>query len=191
MTLQDWLPDAISAWGQPATPIAADLFRPLMGSFPTGVTIVTTIDENGEPRGMTLNAFMSVSSDPPLLAICVANRSATLAAIRRTGAFAVHVLDERSAHLSKRFSQPAATFDGLFWHRSSTALGVPLLGRGTVAVAECLVDRIVPTGDHELVIGRIVGGRHTEDEPLLYHRRRYASWPATSASLSPPSGTIA
>jgi hypothetical protein len=77
------------------------------------------------------------------------------------------------------------------WHLSSVALGVPRLERAAIAVAEGLVDQIVPTDDHALLLGRIVGGRHTEGEPLLYHRRRYASWLDTSATLTSPSGATA
>lgn len=158
------------------SPVPHELFRSVMGSFPTGVTVVTT-DEGGEPRGMTVNAFMSVSADPPILAVCVAKSSSTLPALKRTGAFAVHVLNQDSAELSRRFASQGSRFEGLDWSRSPR-LGLPLLTHCAIAIAECLVERIIEAGDHELILGRVVGGRHTPDEPLVYHRRRYGRWAA-------------
>jgi flavin reductase (DIM6/NTAB) family NADH-FMN oxidoreductase RutF len=181
VTHVDWLTEATTSWENPRVSVGVDVFRSLMGSFPAGVTVVTTIDHDGSPRGMTLNAFMSVSSEPPMLAICIARNSVTLAATRRTGAFAVHVLDEHSVDLSQRFAGKESSFAGLCWSRSEAALGVPVLADGAIAVAECLVETIVSAGDHDLVLGRIVAGRHSANEPLLYHRRRYAGWPTNSS----------
>lgn len=167
-----------------ADAVDLDLFRALMASFPTGVTVVTTLEPDGSPRGMTLNALTSVSAEPPLLLICVATGSRTLAAIRHTGAFAVNVLDAGSRHIAAMFaSRGPASFDDLLWHRSVRALGVPVLSDHVAARAECLVERVIEAGDHHLVIGAIVGGTAFGAAPLVYHRRGYGGVAAHSDGL--------
>jgi flavin reductase (DIM6/NTAB) family NADH-FMN oxidoreductase RutF len=149
----------------------ADEFRRFMSLWPTGVAVVTTTDRN-TPAGCTVNAVMSVSLAPPLLLVALTTGSATLAAIRRTGTFALNLLAQHQGELCRRFaagSQPDR-FRGLAcqWHGR-----LPLLP-DVVAVAICTVDRTVPCGDHVLVIGAPVwqadGGR---EPPLVFHRRRY------------------
>ena len=76
-------------------PIEKDFFRQVMGQFATGVTVVTTCTERGRPVGLTVNAFCSVSLDPPLVLICVDLRSHALAHIRESGIFVVNILTNR------------------------------------------------------------------------------------------------
>src|ERR1700727_1319520 len=94
--------------------ISSDEFRHAVGHFATGVTVVTSIDADGEPVGTTANAVTSLSLDPPLVLVCFDLNSATLAAIRGHHAFAVNVLGQRQHQLSSNFAKRglAAVWDG-------------------------------------------------------------------------------
>lgn len=155
--------------------VDAEMFRELLGSFPSGVTIVTCRDTAGTPVGLTATAIASVSLLPPQLLICVAEGKYTLEAIRRTGRFAVNILAGNQVDLSRRFATPHPDkFAGVEWV-AGPRTNVPLLA-GAVAHAECEVAQIVPAGDHAIVIGTVVAGDAEGGPPLLYHARRYASW---------------
>ena len=109
--------------------VSAVEFREAMGHFATGVTVVTSIGEDGEPVGTTANAVTSLSLDPPLLLVCFDLSSATLGAIRSHGAFVVNVLGHRQRHLSANFARRglAAAWDGVRHRRGPT--GSPRLRR--------------------------------------------------------------
>ena len=96
--------------------------REAMGQFATGVTVVTSIGADGEPVGTTANAVTSLSLEPPLVLVCFDLNSATLAAIRDHGAFAINVLGHRQRHLSANFAKRglAAVWDGVRHHRGPT-----------------------------------------------------------------------
>lgn len=150
-------------------------FRAIMGSFPSGVTVVTTLDEAGAPRGMTVSSFFSVSAEPPMLAVCLSSSSRTLDAVRARGAFVTHVLHENSVDVALHFARPRDDF-GIEWRPSVHAGGAPILLSGVAAHAECSVERIVEAGDHHLVIGLIHAGAHANERPLVYHRASFSSW---------------
>jgi flavin reductase (DIM6/NTAB) family NADH-FMN oxidoreductase RutF len=150
--------------------------RDAMGHFATGVTVVTSLDADGEPVGTTANAVTSLSLDPPLVLVCFDLSSATLAAIRGHHAFAVNVLGQRQHQLSANFAKRglAAVWDGVTHHSGPT--GSPRLA-DVIAVIECTVEHAFPGGDHEIVIGRV---RHVETTgdaatPLLFWRGQYAA----------------
>jgi Conserved protein/domain typically associated with flavoprotein oxygenases, DIM6/NTAB family len=153
--------------------IGFDAFCEIMGSFPTGVTILTTVGPDGTPCGMTCSAVCSVSADPPLLLSCVRVPSTTLDAIRSARGFLVNFLASDAPELSTRFaSQHPDKFAGVSWQRSEL-LGLPLL-EPTVAYAECGLHDLVDAGDHRIVLGRVVGGRAMVDrDPLGYWRGGY------------------
>lgn len=159
--------------GLVAPPVQSDDFRAIVGSFASGITVVTTLEESGAPRGATVSAFASISLDPPVVMVSLDSRSGTLAAIHRHGAFAVNVLAREAVEASRRLAQSSSDFDGIAWRASGAARGVPVLGDVVVAHAECLVHEIHQVGDHHVVFGLVVGGRAAETEPLVYHRRLY------------------
>ncbi|MFI9457060.1 flavin reductase family protein [Amycolatopsis sp. NPDC052450] len=164
--------------------IGAESFRDFFGAYPTAVSIVTTLDADGEPRGLTCNSVAAVSLAPPLLSICVANRSKTLDAFTSTGAFVVNVLAEGGEELSTVFAGSShRKFTGVSWEPSAIADGVPVLTTGTLAYAECSVVQSVPAGDHRILIGRIDGSAVFPARPLLYQRSTYSVWrPAPSVT---------
>src|SRR2546423_12988019 len=88
-------------------PVDRATFRELAGAFPTGVTIVTTVDERGVPRGLTTQAFIGLSTEPPLVLVSLDRTSRTLASIRRSGSFVVNVLKRGSEEVSTLFATKA------------------------------------------------------------------------------------
>src|SRR5690349_853777 len=148
-------------------------FKRVMGSFPTGVTIVTSRDPQGDPIGLTANAVSSVSKDPPLLLVCIGAEKFTLRAIEQSGAFSVNFLGTTQESLARRFASPGADKFADLEIRSG-ALGMPLL-EGSLAYAECALYRTVSAGDHSVVLGRVIGGAACTSTPLLYFRGRFFS----------------
>ena len=167
----------LEGWEQPEFPrlgwpgVDSGAFRAIMGSFPSGVAVVTARNQRGEPRGMTVTACASVSLDPPLLLVCLATGAATRVAVTRTGVFAVNFLRSGQEAIAARFSQRRPDKFEQVPVRLGR-LGVPLIV-GALAVAECRVVREVPAGDHIVVIGAVAHGEADKGDPLVYHRRTY------------------
>jgi 3-hydroxy-9,10-secoandrosta-1,3,5(10)-triene-9,17-dione monooxygenase reductase component len=156
--------------------ISAAEYRRAMGHFATGVTVVTSVGEHGEPVGTTASAVSSLSLDPPLVLVCFDLASQTLRAIHRHGAFAINVLSARQQQLSANFARRgwAAAWDGVRHHRGPT--GSPRL-EGTLAALECTLEHTLPGGDHVIVVGRVedVEVGYDDDAPLLHWRGSYLS----------------
>ena len=148
-------------------------FRDTLGLFVTGVTIITTCDEAGEPVGITANSFNSVSLDPPLVLWSVGLKAHSLAAFSEASTFAVHILRDDQADLSQRFAKSGTDkFAGL--NLQYGAGRVPLLP-DCAARLECSLHSKTPAGDHILFIAEVIG--LTSDPhamPLVYHGGRYA-----------------
>ena len=158
------------------TDVSAADFRHAIGHFATGVTVVTSVDADGQPVGTTANAVSSLSLDPPLVLVCFDRSSQTLAAVRGHGAFAVNVLAAPQRHLSANFARRglAAAWDDV-QHRPGLT-GSPRLA-GVLAALECTVEHYLPGGDHEIVVGRVRDVETTGDDaaPLVFWRGGYAS----------------
>ena len=144
-------------------------FRECVGEFATGVTVVTA-EVDGEPAGMTLNSFTSVSLDPLLVLVSLGHGSRTLAAIARSGRFVVSILSRRQQLVAVDFAERGAPFPAQHVRRT---------GGGLVAVAEaaavlgCRVVEMRHGGDHELVLGEVVEIEHGGGEPLVFYRGRF------------------
>ncbi|WP_256362730.1 flavin reductase family protein [Streptomyces sp. TRM70350] len=168
-----------------AAPRATDL-RPFMAAFPSGVTVVTAVDADGLPRGMTCSSMTSVALDPPTLVVCVRTASPTLRALLDQGQFAVNLLHERARATSDLFASGAPDrFDRVGW-RLPLGAGGPHLTSSAHAIADCTVVETAAFGDHTAVFAqaRRISVRPTA-QPLLYGLRRYAEWSA-AASGPPP-----
>lgn len=147
--------------------------RRAFGTFVSGVTIVTTIDEKGLPRGMTANSFTSVSLDPPLLLVCIGMHAASFAAFRQCPAFAVHVLHADQAALSNLFaSKSPDKFRSVDHDRVHT--GAPVLS-DCLTWFDCSAYQRVDAGDHMVLIGRVQAFGTRPSAPLGFCRGRYAS----------------
>lgn len=140
-----------------------------MGCFPSGVTIVTSW-RGSEPVGATVNAFCSVSLEPPLLLVCLDRASPTLGPIEQSGVLGVNILDAECAHLAMRFGRKPEEdrFAGL-GHRGCEG-GAPHLEAAAVFI-DCALESVHEAGDHKIVVGRGLRVSHNSAAaPLLYHK---------------------
>ncbi len=155
--------------------------RDAFGAFATGVTVVTTIDEAGGPRGFTANSFTSVSLDPPLLLVCLSKNAGSYPAFVAAGRFAVNVLAEDQEAVSAAFASSRGTkFAGVSWRLSDT--GSPLI-EGVVAWFDCVTHDLVDAGDHVVLIGRVAGFEHAPLTPLGYCRGAYVRFGLASKAV--------
>lgn len=147
-------------------------FRTVMGSFPTGVAVVTAKGLDGAPVGLTVNSLTSVSLEPLLLLVCIDHGSASHRAILESGAFAVNLLGEDDSRISDTFArgQRAERFAELEWDEART--GSPILA-DALGWIDCRVHQTHVAGDHTIVVGRVEGFAVVEAWPLVYHLGRY------------------
>jgi flavin reductase (DIM6/NTAB) family NADH-FMN oxidoreductase RutF len=146
-------------------------FRDACSRFTTGITIVTCLDEEGHPHGMTVNSFTSVSLEPPLVLVSIDLRHAILGHFLACPWFAVNVLAENQERLSHRFSSVSENrFIDVDWHSGES--GMPLLV-GVLAQFECAAVRHIEIGDHAVLVGEVRRARSSEGRPLIYFDRSY------------------
>lgn len=159
-------------------PVERELYRSLAGSFPTGVAIIATRDEDGSPKGLTTQSFIGLSTEPPLILVSIDKTARTLPALRRTGAFVVNFLRAGAEDVATKFaSKDIDKFATVAWVPSDNAAGSPILDEHSVAYAECIVEQALEAGDHWVFIARVEGGKLLGGAPLMYYRRTYAAWP--------------
>lgn len=146
--------------------------RDALGCFATGVTVVTCVDGEGRPTGLTVNSFTSVSLDPPLLLVCLAKPAASSAALVRASHFAVNVLQTGQQPASIRFStRDQDRFGTTPW--STGEAGAPIL-KDSMGVFECERYAVHDGGDHHILIGQVVKATFDAQlDPLLYFRGSY------------------
>jgi len=151
----------------------------LMSAFPTGVAVVTSVDADGKPRGMTCSSITSATLVPPTLLVCLRVGSATLEAVSSRGGFAVNLLHAGAQRAAEVFSCPEPNrFSCVSWKPS--AGGLPWLVDDAFAVAECQVSDFLTVGDHAVVLGEVTRTAQVAGTPLLYGQRRFASWPPSA-----------
>jgi flavin reductase (DIM6/NTAB) family NADH-FMN oxidoreductase RutF len=161
---------------QAGPPLDRAAFFGLMSAFPSGVTIVSTVDERGQPRGLTCTSTCSLSAQPPLLLVSLDNRSGTLAAIRSSRRFVVNYLLAGRGELSNQFATPGVDrWKDVAWRPNRH--GIPVLYADSLAYTECRLVNAIEAGDHTIVVGRVEGGRAPApgSQPLIYFRRGYAT----------------
>ena len=149
-------------------------FRDVLGRFASGVTVVTGTGEDG-PVGLTVQGFMSVSLDPPLVVFAAARTSRAWPVIERSGGYCVNLLAADQQQVAEVMATRGADkFRHLAW-TPSKATGSPVLAGGLGHV-DCTIERVDDGGDHVLVLGRVVGLAATAAaDALLYQRGRYGS----------------
>ena len=158
------------------------LYRKACAQFVTGITVVTVLDSNDHPHGMTVNSFSSVSLDPPLVLVSIDLRNSILGHFLATPSFAINILAEGQESLSQRFSSVSERrFEGVEWHTS--ALGNPLLD-AVLAHLECSVARSFEAGDHIILIGQVEHASYSEGKPLVYFDSGYQSLNTSSLNTS-------
>jgi flavin reductase (DIM6/NTAB) family NADH-FMN oxidoreductase RutF len=153
-------------------------FRALMARFPTGVAVVTTLDEHGAPRGMTVSSVCSVTLSPPTLLVCLRKGSPTLDAVLEQGRFTVNFLHGQAQTVAELFASGAPDrFDLIPWELPPDA-GGPHLHEDAHSVADCRVSRTEHVGDHIVVFGEVFAVSERQDRaPLVYGLREYRSGP--------------
>jgi 3-hydroxy-9,10-secoandrosta-1,3,5(10)-triene-9,17-dione monooxygenase reductase component len=155
--------------------VDAGHFRHVMGHFATGVTVVSGLDPDGNPVGLTANAVTSVSLEPRLLLVGMDRGSSSLEALLETGQFGISVLRAEDEALARRFAEeaPGVRFRGL--DLEDVGADVPIL-RGALAWLACSVWRTVEAGDHTLLLGEVVKcSADTEGRPLVFFRGGYGT----------------
>ena len=154
-------------------PVDTDTFKRSLGSWPSGVTIVTS-QHGAERLGMTVSAFTSVSLSPPLILVCADKASNTNKIIHASRSFTVNVLGREQSALSNLFAdkkREAIRFDGLDCKTGAT--GCPRLP-GALASLDCTVRDVVDAGDHIVYVGTVEDAViDAEQEPLVYWRGGY------------------
>ncbi|NEI71914.1 flavin reductase [Rhizobium lusitanum] len=147
--------------------------RRAFGTFVTGVTVITTLDEDGTPRGMTANSFTSVSLNPPLLLVCVAKSASSYQAFTGSDCFAVNILHEGQVDVSATFaSKSPDKFQSVNHDRIHT--GAPVL-TDSLTWFDCSVFNRMDAGDHAVLIGEVRAFGTSPSAPLGFCRGRYAS----------------
>jgi 3-hydroxy-9,10-secoandrosta-1,3,5(10)-triene-9,17-dione monooxygenase reductase component len=148
-------------------------FKEALSRFATGVTVVAGIDD-GQPAGFTCQSFMSVSIDPPYVAVAPARTSTTWPRIARAGSFCVTMLAEGQEALSRGFARSGGDkFAGVDWEPAPKT-GSPVI-LGGLAWVDCRVELVHDAGDHELILGRVLDLGVSDGVPLVFYRSSFAT----------------
>lgn len=163
--------------GSSAAVVETDLdpsrFRAACSRFSTGVAILTLLGRDGLPYGLTVNSFTSVSLDPPLILVCVDNRSHVLNHFAPNCKFGVNILSEHQRALSQLFARRGDDrFSLTEWLPGK--FGAPIFPR-TLASFECELSQSVPAGDHKILIGTVEEVSLSEGNGLIYFGSAYRS----------------
>ena len=145
--------------------------RQALGRFATGVCVITTANEAGQPVGLTVNSFSSVSLDPPLILWSLAKSSANRAVFEAAPTFAVNILSADQQPIALRFAKPADDrFAGIdwWWGRAD----VPVL-TGASASLQCATAQTIDGGDHVIFLGQVLTIKDSAAAPLVFHEGRF------------------
>ncbi|MEU6666445.1 flavin reductase family protein [Streptomyces sp. NPDC046727] len=156
-------------------PVGQADFRRVLGSFATGVTVITAPAADGEPgpAGFACQSFSSLSLEPPLVCFMVGRTSTTWPRIARAGVFCVNVLSAGQEELCRAFAVSGADKFAGVDHDAAPVSGSPRLA-GAAAWIDCTVHAVHTGGDHLIVVGRVDAlGADGPQEPLLFHRGRF------------------
>ena len=150
-------------------------FRHCLGSFSTGVTVVTTANDAKDPQGITVNSFCSVSLHPPLILFCLDKNASCFETLHTASHFTINILSEAQEDLSHRF----AHYTEDRWKKTAFHYGkngCPTLENCTASL-ECKTSMIHEAGDHFIIIGEVLDISVSEQhpKPLIYYRSNYYS----------------
>jgi len=156
-------------------PITQDEFRAALSRFPSGVTVVTTMDRDGMLHGMTVSAFCSVSLDPPMVLVCIEKTTSSHSALSDSGVFVVNILSEHQRDLSEHFaSQLTHKFSDVDY--KTGIVGLPVLN-DIAASLECRVEQAYEGGDHTIFLGAVEEVTVNDVRPLAYLHGDYRAIP--------------
>jgi flavin reductase (DIM6/NTAB) family NADH-FMN oxidoreductase RutF len=164
------------------TPDARRQLRDAFGTFMTGVTVVTALDDAQQPLGFTANSFSSVSLDPPLLLVSIAKTSSNYARFTTGKGFAINVLSEHQKEVSNTFARPVENrFATVAWQNGPH--GAPIL-TGAAAWFDCSLHQVVDAGDHAILIGKVEAFEASSHAGLGYYRGSYFTPAQAGAALA-------
>ena len=145
------------------------LLRSVMACFPTGVTVVAARNASGEPLGLTVNSFTSVSLEPPLVLICIGHGSSSHDPIIAARGFTISVLAASQGDVATRFARlpSEGRFDEVAWRAAPS--GHPVI-EGAAAWLDCSIDEVIVAGDHSILLGRTLACGAGEEPVLVFHR---------------------
>jgi 3-hydroxy-9,10-secoandrosta-1,3,5(10)-triene-9,17-dione monooxygenase reductase component len=157
------------------TTIDPNIFRQVLGSYPTGVCVITALDTENRPTGMVVGTFTSVSLDPPLVGFLPDKKSTSWPVIEQAGRFCVNVLASDQQQVCRQVAAKGPEkFVGVDYAISGH--GLPVLANA-IARIECEIQSVTDAGDHYFVLGNVLGLEMTRDEdPMLFHRGRYGGF---------------
>ncbi|MDL4839560.1 flavin reductase family protein [Aquibacillus rhizosphaerae] len=144
------------------------MFREAMGKFATGITVVTT-EHNNEIHGMTVNALMSISLEPKLIAISIDEKASLHKLLQETNQFGVSILQDNQKELSMVFAKQKEMVDEVEYDYIDT---IPVLKQSLVTMA-CKVQSSVTAGDHMIFIAEVTSLDINEGSPILYYGGQY------------------
>lgn len=155
--------------------VTGDDFKAALGSWASGVTVVTTRNE-GKVYGLTVSSFASLSFDPMLVLVCIQNNNRLGDLVKESKHFGVSILAQGQEPISNHFAmpgrEPVDSYDDLGPSHSALT-GSPLFD-GCIATLDCELDESLLEGDHTILVGRVVAaGADPDKEPLMYYRRGY------------------
>ncbi|MFF1369282.1 flavin reductase family protein [Streptomyces virginiae] len=157
------------------TPLDPAVFREVLGTFASGITVIAATGADGRPAGLACQSFASLSLDPPLVLLCVGRSSTSWPAVREAGdRFGVSILAEEQRAVCEALGRRGGEkFAGVPWEPSP---GGAVHIRGALATLDCAVDTVHEAGDHRLVTARVLALTARDDgSPLLYFRSDYAT----------------
>ena len=151
--------------------ITDEEFKLAMSHFASGVTVITTRDAAGNPHGLTVSAFCSLSADPPLMLACIHRQTGSHYAFFERQAFVVNVLSDEQQQISLQFAEPAGDkFNGI--NIVETPSGLPMID-GCLATLECRIVNTYDEGDHTILVGSVEKTDVSDGKPLVYFQGDY------------------
>lgn len=153
------------------------LFREAWGKFPTGVSVITTVQKNGEVHGMAANGITSVSLEPPLVLVCIGHQRNSYKIVQQTKRFCINILNEFQQNLAEYYSRPhdqrRDDISPNFWFSSN---GAAML-ENSIASMDCHLITEHVSGDHSIFVGTVDEIKIGNGDPLIYHNGKYTTLP--------------
>ncbi len=157
-----------------ATKIDSAQFRHVLGHYPTGVAVITAMDEDAQPLALVVGTFTSVSLDPPLVGFLPTRQSYSWQQIEKAGRFAANIFAADQQAECGKLAGKGDKFTDLEW--SLSAGGLPVL-TNAIATVECTIESVQDAGDHVFVLGRVDALDVWRDgHPMIFWRGRYGSF---------------
>jgi flavin reductase len=154
-----------------SVPVSSESFKAAMRRFATGVAIVTTTHDD-RIHGFTVNAFASVTAEPPTVLICVNRTARAHPLISASQRFCVNILASEQRALAEQFAarEPQTRFDGVAYRLGPS--GSPILA-GTLAHVDCVLGEELTSGTHTIFLGNVIDAGDRDGAPLGYYDRQY------------------